>query len=199
MRSEGEQNLGWPKVHPILKFTGIRGGGINGAGRQPSQKSLTRGQTGTGWVEPVFPGLGKGASIIYNQDETRGLVRNVSMLWKSKEMKHNVLMSARRRERVRDFEKEKKLKQSKNISDILLFWSREPELEVRTWVARKLYSDESWWFAKVFAGSLSWRGWDGWRALPTQWTWVWANSGRWWRTGKPGVLQSIGSQRVKHD
>ena len=48
-------------------------------------------------------------------------------------MKHNVLMSARRRERVRDFEKEKKLKQSKNISDILLFWSREPELEVRTW------------------------------------------------------------------
>ena len=32
----------------------------------------------------------------------------------------------------------------------------------------------------------------------TQWTWVWANCGRWWRTGKPGVLQSIGSQRVRH-
>ena len=32
-----------------------------------------------------------------------------------------------------------------------------------------------------------------------QWTWVWANSGRWWRTGKPGVLQSMGSQRVRHD
>ena len=32
----------------------------------------------------------------------------------------------------------------------------------------------------------------------TQWTWVWANSRRWWRTGKPGVLQSIGSQRVRH-
>ena len=40
------------------------------------------------------------------------------------------------------------------------------------------------------------RGWDGWMASPTQWTWVWASSGRWWRTGKPGVLQSIGSQRV---
>ena len=36
------------------------------------------------------------------------------------------------------------------------------------------------------------RGWHGWMALLTQWTWVWASSGRWWRTGKPGVLQSMG-------
>ena len=43
------------------------------------------------------------------------------------------------------------------------------------------------------------RGWDGWMASPTQWTWVWANSGRWWRTGKPGLLQSMGSQRAGHD
>ena len=43
------------------------------------------------------------------------------------------------------------------------------------------------------------RGWDGWMASPTQWAWVWANSGRWWRTGKPGVLQSMGSLRVRHD
>ena len=35
-------------------------------------------------------------------------------------------------------------------------------------------------------------------ASPTQWTWVWANSERWWRTGKPGVLQSMGSQRLGH-
>ena len=34
------------------------------------------------------------------------------------------------------------------------------------------------------------RGWDGWMASPTQWTWVWANSRRWWRTGKPDLLQS---------
>ena len=40
------------------------------------------------------------------------------------------------------------------------------------------------------------RGWDGWMASPTQWTWIWASSERWWRTGKPGVLQSMGSQRV---
>ena len=32
------------------------------------------------------------------------------------------------------------------------------------------------------------RGWDGWMASPTHWTWVWANSGRWWRTGKPGAV-----------
>ena len=37
------------------------------------------------------------------------------------------------------------------------------------------------------------RGWDGWMASPTQWTWVWLNSGSWWWTGRPGVLQSMGS------
>ena len=35
--------------------------------------------------------------------------------------------------------------------------------------------------------------------IPTQWTWVWVSPGRWWRTGKPGMLQSMGSQRVRHD
>ena len=43
------------------------------------------------------------------------------------------------------------------------------------------------------------RGWDGWMASLTQWTWVWASSWRWWRTGKPSVLLSMGSQRVGHD
>ena len=42
------------------------------------------------------------------------------------------------------------------------------------------------------------RGWDGWMASPTQRTWVWASSGSWWWTGKPGVLQSMGLQRVRH-
>ena len=46
-----------------------------------------------------------------------------------------------------------------------------------------------WW------QSIRW----GWMASPTQWSWVWANSGRLWRIGKPGVLQSMGSQRVGHD
>ena len=43
------------------------------------------------------------------------------------------------------------------------------------------------------------RGWDGWTVSLTQWTWVWASSGRWWRTGKPGMLQSMGLQRVGND
>ena len=43
------------------------------------------------------------------------------------------------------------------------------------------------------------RGWDGWIASQTQWTWVWANSRRQRRTGKPGVLQFMGPQRVGHD
>ena len=43
------------------------------------------------------------------------------------------------------------------------------------------------------------RGWDGWMASLTQWTWVWVSSGSWWWTGRPGVLQYMGSQRVRHD
>ena len=43
------------------------------------------------------------------------------------------------------------------------------------------------------------RGWDGWMASPTQWTWVWASSGSWWWTGKPAMLQSMGWQRVGQD
>ena len=43
------------------------------------------------------------------------------------------------------------------------------------------------------------RGWDGWMASPIQWTWTWATSRRWWGAGKPGVLQSMGSQRVGQD
>ena len=45
------------------------------------------------------------------------------------------------------------------------------------------------------------RGWQRmrWMASPTQWTWVWVNSGSWWWTGRPGMLQSMGSQRVGHD
>ena len=43
------------------------------------------------------------------------------------------------------------------------------------------------------------RGWHGWMASPTQWTWVWVNSGSWWWTGRPDMLQSTGSKRVRHD
>ena len=56
-----------------------------------------------------------------------------------------------------------------------------------------------WCWERLRAGGEgSDRGWDGWMASLTQRTWVWASSGRWWRAGKPGVLQSMGSQRVVH-
>ena len=43
------------------------------------------------------------------------------------------------------------------------------------------------------------KGWDGWMASPTRWTWVWVDAGSHWRTGRPGVLQFMGSQRIGHD
>ena len=43
------------------------------------------------------------------------------------------------------------------------------------------------------------RGWDGWMATLIRWTWVWVNSGSWWWTGRPGVLQFMGLQRVRHN
>ena len=43
------------------------------------------------------------------------------------------------------------------------------------------------------------RGWGGWMASRTRWRWVWVNSRSWWLTGRPGVLQFMGSQRVGYD
>ena len=49
------------------------------------------------------------------------------------------------------------------------------------------------------AGEGDDRGWDGWMASLTRWTWDWVNSGSWWWTGRPGMLRFKGSQRVGHD
>ena len=58
----------------------------------------------------------------------------------------------------------------------------------------------SWFWKRLkVGGEGDDRGWDGWMASPTQWPWVWVNSGNWWWTGRPGMLQSMGSQRVGHD
>ena len=56
-----------------------------------------------------------------------------------------------------------------------------------------------WCWEGLGAGEEGDRGWDGWMASLTWWTWVWVNSGSWWWTGRPGVLRSMGSQRVGHD
>ena len=56
-----------------------------------------------------------------------------------------------------------------------------------------------WCWERLRADEQGIRGWDGWMAAPMQWTWIWANTGRCWGTGRPGVLQSMGSQRVRHN
>ena len=56
-----------------------------------------------------------------------------------------------------------------------------------------------WCWERLTLGEGDDRRWDGCMASLTQWIWVWVNSGSWWWTGKPGMLQSTGSQRVRHD
>ena len=69
-----------------------------------------------------------------------------------------------------------------------------------TWCEELTHWKRPWCWERLKAGGEGDdRGWDGWMASPTQWTWVWVNSGSWWWTGKPGVLQSMGWQRVGHD
>ena len=51
---------------------------------------------------------------------------------------------------------------------------------------------------RLKAGEEGDNRWDSWMASPTQWTWVWASSRSWWRRGRPGVLHSMGLQRVGH-
>ena len=62
------------------------------------------------------------------------------------------------------------------------------------------FEKRSWYWERLRAGEEGVnRRWDGWMASPTQWTWIWVNSGSWWWIGKPSMLQSMGSQRVRHD
>ena len=69
-----------------------------------------------------------------------------------------------------------------------------------TWCEELTHWKRPWCWERLKAGEKGDdRGWDGQMTSPTQWTWVWVNSGSWWWTGKPGVPQSTGSQRVRHD
>ena len=74
-------------------------------------------------------------------------------------------------------------------SNALATWCKEPTHLKRPWCWERL---------KV-GGEGGDKGWDGWMASLTQWTWVWVNSGSWWWTGRPGMLQFMGLQRVRHD
>ena len=69
-----------------------------------------------------------------------------------------------------------------------------------TWCEELTHWKRPWCWQRLKAGGEGDdRGWDGWMASPTQWTWVWVNSRSWGWTGRPGVLQSMGSQRVGQD
>ena len=68
-----------------------------------------------------------------------------------------------------------------------------------TWYEELTHWKRPWCWERLKAGGEGDdRAWDGWMASLTWWTWVWGNSGCWWRTGGPGVLQSMGLQRVGH-
>ena len=69
-----------------------------------------------------------------------------------------------------------------------------------TWCKDLTHLKRPWYWEILKAGGEGddW-GWDGWMASLTRWTWVWVNSGSWWWTGRPGVLQSLRSQRVRHN
>ena len=69
-----------------------------------------------------------------------------------------------------------------------------------TWYKELIHLKRPWCWERLRAGGEGdIRGLDGWMASPTQWTWVWVDSGSWWRTRRPGLLQFMGLQRVGHD
>ena len=68
-------------------------------------------------------------------------------------------------------------------------------LDAKNWHTGK----KTWCWERLKAGQGGDRGWDAWMAPLTWWTWVWVDSGSWWRAGRPGMLQFMGSERVGHD
>ena len=69
-----------------------------------------------------------------------------------------------------------------------------------TWCEELAHMKKPWCWERLRAGGEGdYRGWDGWMASPTQWTRVWVDSGSWWWTGRPGVLQFMGFQRIGHN
>ena len=91
----------------------------------------------------------------------------------------------------------KELSHDCSLKGLMLNWNSNT---LATWCEEPTYWKRLWCWERLKAkGEGEDRGWDGWMASPTQWTWVWVTSGSWWWTGRPGVLQSIGSQRVRHD
>ena len=82
-------------------------------------------------------------------------------------------------------------------------WTLEGSKEggpLATWCEELTHWKRLWcWEGLGAGGDGDDRGWDGWMASLTRWTWVWVNSGNWWWTRRPGMLRFMGLQRVGHD
>ena len=85
----------------------------------------------------------------------------------------------------------------------IFIWRTDAEAETNTlatWYEKLTHWKRPWcWKWLRVGGEGDNRVWDDWMASPTQWMWVWVNSGSWWWTGRPSLLQSMGSQRVGPD
>ena len=87
-----------------------------------------------------------------------------------------------------------------SISGVYGFNSKHDFVPPTTSCEELTHCKRPWWWEGLGAGEEGDdRGWDGWMASLTQWTWVWVNSRSWWWTGRPGMPQLMGSQRVGHD
>ena len=76
----------------------------------------------------------------------------------------------------------------------------EAETPLATWYEERTHLKRPWhWERLKVGGEADDRGWNGWMASPTQWTWVWVDSRSWWWTGRPDMLESMGLQRIGHD
>ena len=84
-----------------------------------------------------------------------------------------------------------------SLEGVMLSWNSNT---LATWCEELTHWKRPWCLERLkVGGEGDDRGWDGWMASPTGWTWVWVNSGSWWWTGRPGVLRFMGSQRVGHN
>ena len=124
---------------------------------------------------------------MWTKDEPKMLVSGLSVVenWKDPHLSNSRVFHKMSAPPGRDF----CLLYSLLCSNTLATWWEELSHWKRPWCWERL---------KV-GGEGDDRGWGGWMASQTQWTRVLESSGRWWRTGKPDVLQSIGWQRVRHD
>ena len=91
----------------------------------------------------------------------------------------------------------KEIRPECSLEGLMLKWNSST---LATWWKELTHWKRPWcWERLKTGGEGDNRGWDGWMASPTQWTWVWVNFGSWWWTGRPGMLQFMESQRVGHD